>query len=138
MRSMTKTLRSGYFGARTNSGFETVTLEESGAFKTRNRQRLSQIQRFFLLVAPFTPWTELIGRWKAFCLLIRAIPEQELSNAEEMIRVLQALNVRFSDRPIVLTSDLGVSLGPQITASLQGLPYKVRYSLDVCLAHGFL
>ena len=42
------------------------------------------------------------------------------------------------DNPFVTTSDPGESLGSQIESELQGLPFKVHYSLDVCLAHGYL
>src|SRR5256885_1479873 len=42
------------------------------------------------------------------------------------------------DNPFVTTSDPGESLGSQIESELQGLPFKVHYSFDVCLAHGYL
>jgi RNA-dependent RNA polymerase len=56
----------------------------------------------------------------------------------ELLEILKSFNVKINEKPIVMTSDLGEALGADIEMELLGLPYNVRYSFDVCLAHGYL
>jgi hypothetical protein len=79
-----------------------------------------------------------IGRWKAFCLLLPAETKEDATQIDELLRSLQALNLKISDRAITLTLDTGHAVGPGIASSLEGLPYKVRYAFDVCVSHGYL
>jgi hypothetical protein len=55
-----------------------------------------------------------------------------------MFATLQGLNIRLAENPIAVSSKTGNSLGTGILTSLKNLPYKVRYSFEVCLAHGYL
>jgi hypothetical protein len=64
-------------------------------------------------------------------------PEDEIQT-KELLEILKGFNVRIMDKPFVTTSDPGESLGSRIESELQGLPFKVHYSFDVCLAHGYL
>jgi hypothetical protein len=56
----------------------------------------------------------------------------------EFISVLGVFNIKVCEQPFTLASDIGHALGVGIESQLDGLPYNVRYSFDVCLAHGYL
>jgi hypothetical protein len=56
----------------------------------------------------------------------------------ELLGILELFNIRVTERPVDLKSDLGEALGVNIERELEGIPYNVRYSFDVCLAHGYL
>jgi hypothetical protein len=56
----------------------------------------------------------------------------------DFLGVLEIFNIKTSDKPVIVTSDLGEALGVEVETELEGLPYNVRYSFDVCLAHGYL
>ena len=56
----------------------------------------------------------------------------------ELLEILKLFNIKISDKPVDITSSMGDSLGVDVEDELQGLPYIVRYSFDVCLAHGYL
>jgi len=52
--------------------------------------------------------------------------------------ILKGFNINITERPIDVVADAGVALGETIEDELNGLPNSVRYSFDVCLAHGYL
>lgn len=60
------------------------------------------------------------------------------SQVTQFLDALKSFNLKFTERPMTVTSDLGDALGTNIESEIKDLPYKVRYSFDVCLAHGYL
>jgi hypothetical protein len=78
------------------------------------------------------------GRWKSFFLLLRARNAEDEEILSDFLGVLEIFNIKTSDKPVTVTSDLGEALGVEVETELEGLPYNVRYSFDVCLAHGYL
>lgn len=79
-----------------------------------------------------------LGRWKAYCLHLNARMPKDETEVTELLEILKGFNIKVTQRPLTITSDLGDALGNDIDAELLGLPYNVRYSFDVCLAHGYL
>jgi RNA-dependent RNA polymerase len=78
------------------------------------------------------------GRWKAYWLLFRTETAEDEKNLAEFLEMLGVFNIKTTNRPITITSDVSEALGMDIEAELDGLPYNVRYSFDVCLAHSYL
>jgi hypothetical protein len=64
-------------------------------------------------------------------------PEDEVQTTE-LLDFLKGFNLKISEKPFVTTSDQGDALGSKIESEMNGLPFKVHYSFDVCLAHGYL
>jgi hypothetical protein len=56
----------------------------------------------------------------------------------ELLSILDGFNIKVTEKPLTMTKVLGEALGQEIETELQGLPYNVRYSFDVCLAHSYL
>ena len=56
----------------------------------------------------------------------------------ELLDILKGFNIKITERPLTVTADASEGLGVDIEMELLGLPYNVRYSFDVCLAHGYL
>jgi hypothetical protein len=56
----------------------------------------------------------------------------------ELLSILHGFNIKVTEKPIKMTKLIGEALGPAIESQLEGLPYNVRYSFDVCLAHSYL
>jgi hypothetical protein len=56
----------------------------------------------------------------------------------ELLSILDGFNIKVTEKPLTMTKVLGEALGTEIETELQGLPYNVRYSFDVCLAHSYL
>lgn len=80
----------------------------------------------------------LLGRWKAYNLHLSAHPPKDKGDVGELLDILKGFNIKITERPLIVTSDTGEALGVDIETELLGLPYNVRYSFDVCLAHGYL
>src|SRR5271170_5350809 len=78
------------------------------------------------------------GRWKAYCLHLSEGSTEDGTEMTELLEILKLFNIKISERPLDVTSSVGESLGVNIEDELQGLPYNVRYSFDVCVAHGYL
>ena len=80
----------------------------------------------------------LLGRWKAYHLHLNARHSKDERDVGELLDILKCFNIKITERPIIMTADTGEALGVDIEMELLGLPYNVRYSFDVCLAHGYL
>ena len=78
------------------------------------------------------------GRWKAYGLHLSEGSSEDGTETTEFLEILKLFNIKISERPLDVTSSVGETLGANIEDELQGLPYNVRYSFDVCLAHGYL
>ena len=61
--------------------------------------------------------------------------EREMS---EVLDILRGFNISITERPMAVVADAGDALGDGIEDELSGLANNVRYSFDVCLAHGYL
>lgn len=79
-----------------------------------------------------------LGRWKAYCLNLSTNSPEGESNLRELLDILKGFNIKVMDKPFIVTSNPGEALGPYIEKDLESLPYSVRYSFDICLAHGYL
>jgi hypothetical protein len=78
------------------------------------------------------------GRWKTYCLILGAGTPEDESQMVELLAILHGFNIKATEKPLTMTKLLGEALGPEIETELEGLPYNVRYSFDVCLAHSYL
>jgi hypothetical protein len=63
---------------------------------------------------------------------------QDETQTQDFLDTLKGFNVKILEKPFITTSDQGDALGSKIESELDGLPFKVHYSFDVCLAHGYL
>jgi hypothetical protein len=79
-----------------------------------------------------------LGRWKAYCLNLSTHSPEDESNLRGLLEILGGFNIKIMEKPFTVTSDPGEALGPDIEKGLEGLSYNVRYSFDICLAHGYL
>jgi hypothetical protein len=80
----------------------------------------------------------LLGRWKAYHLHLSSCPPKDEGDVDELLDILNGFNIKVTERPRIVTADASEALGVDIEMELLGLPYNVRYSFDVCLAHGYL
>ena len=78
------------------------------------------------------------ARWRAYHLIIGTETPRRTRDVIGLFELLKGFNIEISERPIVATSDIGDALGTNIEGELQGLPYPVRYSFDVCISQGYL
>jgi hypothetical protein len=82
--------------------------------------------------------TDVIGRWKTYYITLGAGTAEDESQMSELLSILHGFNIKVTEKPITMTKSIGEALGPEIESQLEGLPYNVRYSFDVCLAHSYL
>jgi hypothetical protein len=80
----------------------------------------------------------LLGRWKAYYLRLSARSPKDEDDVGELLDILKSFNIKITEKLFIVTADSGEALGIDIEMELLGLPYNVRYSFDVCLAHGYL
>jgi hypothetical protein len=97
------------------------------------------MKEVFLPTGMYFPSVSLtIGRWRSYQLLVLAdTPEIEIE-MHELLEILKYFNININDRPVHVVADAGDALGVAIEDELYGLSNTVRYSFDVCLAHGYL
>lgn len=79
-----------------------------------------------------------VGRWKSYQLLVVADTPEIEREMHDFLEILRGFNVDITDKPVEVVFDARDALGENIEYELIGLPNSVRYSFDVCLAHGYL
>jgi hypothetical protein len=78
------------------------------------------------------------GRWKAYWLRFSASKRDNGDYVGDLLESLEHFNIKARKIPITVTEDHGDALGVELEAQMQDLPYRVCYSFDVCLSHGYL
>jgi len=78
------------------------------------------------------------GRWKSYQLVVFSNTSEREREMREVLDILRGFNISLTEQPMDVVDDAGDALGDTIEDELSGLPNNVRYSFDVCLAHGYL
>ena len=132
--------RRDWYGAKMSSGSVRRRLEPTLAwyeiFPTWILES-SWKKSFFLQVSGLSVRLTA-GRWKSYQLLVLSDSPDIDREMRNFLDILKGFNINITERPIDVVADAGVALGETIEDELNGLPNSVRYSFDVCLAHGYL
>ena len=80
----------------------------------------------------------LPGRCKAYWLRFSARKNDNGADVGDLLESLEKFNITANKNQFTVTTEHEDALGIDLEAEMQDLPYRVRYSFDVCLSHGYL